>query len=126
MSSEAVLVHQVHPVKLGFDITASLISNLLLWRHRLVSGILTRYPLPVAGSGLVLRYADVEALADTPRGRYALGHMPPAATALRLAGDTVMAVGAWRRRPGWMLAGVLIVVAGWSHGLFFEPLARDR
>jgi hypothetical protein len=37
-----------------------------------------------------------------------------------------MAVGAWRRRPFWMLAGTLLVVAGWSHGLFFEPLPRDR
>jgi hypothetical protein len=122
--TDAVLLHQVHPVKLGFDLTASVVSNFLLWRHRLVSGVLTRYLLPVAGSALVLRYADVEALAETPRGRYVLDHMPPAATALRLAGDTVMAAGAWRRRPGWMLAGGLIVAAGWSHGFVFEPSAR--
>ncbi len=126
MNRDAVLVHQVHRVKLGFDITASIVSNFLLWRHRLVSGILTRYMLPAAGSALVLRYADVEALAETPRGRYVLEHMPPATTVLRLAGDTVMAVGAWRRRPRWMLAGGMLVAAGWSHGLFFEPLPRDR
>jgi hypothetical protein len=123
---QAVLLHQVHPVKLGFDITASVVSNFLLWRHRRGAGILTRYLLPVVGSALVLRYGDVASLEETPRGRYVLEHMPPGATALRLAGDTVMAVGALRRRPSWMLAGTLLVVAGWSHGLFFEPLPRDR
>ena len=126
MPIDAVQVHQVHPVKLGFDITASIVSNFLLWRHRLGWGILTRYLLPPIGSAVVLRYGDVEALGQTQRGRYVLEHMPPATTALRLAGDTVMAVGAWRRRPSWMLAGTLLVVAGWLHGLFFEPLPRDR
>jgi hypothetical protein len=126
MNREAVLVHQVHPVKLGFDITASIVSSFLLWRHRLAWGVLTRYLLPPVGSALVLRYGDVAALEQTPRGRYVLEHMPPATTALRLGGDTVMAVGAWRRRPRWMLAGAVLVAAGWSHGLFFEPLPRDR
>ena len=121
-----MLVHQVHPVKLAFDVSASIISNFMLWRHRLAFGILARYLPPMVGSALVLRYADVQSLEQTPRGRYVLEHMPPATTAIRLAGDTVMAVGAWRRRPTWMLAGTLLVVAGWSHGLFFEPLPRGR
>jgi hypothetical protein len=116
----------VHPVKLALDISASVISNFLLWEHRLVSGLMTRYTLPVVGSALALNLADIDALEKTPRGRYVLEHMPPQATALRLAGDTVMAFGAWRRRPSWMVAGALMVAAGWSHGLFFEPVARDR
>jgi hypothetical protein len=126
MDRESLLVHQVHPVKLGFDISASVISNLLLWQHRLGAAIASRYFLPVAGSALVLRFADLEALKETPRGRYVLEHMTPATTALRLAGDTMMAVGAWRRRPSWMVAGALMVVAGWSHGAFFEPAPLAR
>jgi hypothetical protein len=43
--------------------------------------------------------------------------MPPAAQAVRLAGDAVMAYGAWRRRPGVMAAGLAAVALGWSHGL---------
>jgi hypothetical protein len=30
VDAEAILVHQVHPVKLAFDISASVISNVLL------------------------------------------------------------------------------------------------
>ena len=115
---EAILVHQVHPVKLAFDISASVISNLLLWRHRLGAGLVSRYLLPVLGSALVLRFADLDRLRPSARARYVLEHMPPASTALRLGGDTVMAIGAWRRKPSWMLAGAALVVAGWSHGVF--------
>jgi hypothetical protein len=114
---ETVLLHQVHPVKLAFDISASIVSNILLWQHRLGAALLARYVPPLVGSILVVRYTDVEGLRDTPQGRYVLEHMPPAAVAFRLAGDAVMGIGAWRRRPGWMAAGALMVVAGWSHGL---------
>jgi hypothetical protein len=123
---DAVLVHQVHPVKLAFDISASVVSNALLWQHRLGAGLISRYLLPVTGSAVVLRFADLEGLRSTARGRYVLEHMPPASTALRLGGDTLMAVGAWRRKPSWLLAGALIVLAGWSHGAFFDPISTDR
>ena len=126
VDADTMLVHQVHPVKLAFDVTASLLSNFLLWQHRLGAGLASRYLLPIAGSAVVLRFADLEALRRTPRARYVLEHMPPATTALRLGGDTLMAVGAWRRRPSWIVAGTLLVVAGWSHGVFFEPIPRDR
>ena len=123
---DAILVHQVHTVKLAFDISASVVSNVLLWRHRLGAGLVSRYLLPVVGSALVLGFADLDRLRDTPRGRYVIKHMPPASTALRLGGDTLMAVGAWRRKPSWLLAGALIVAAGWSHGAFFDPISTDR
>jgi hypothetical protein len=123
---DAILVHQVHPVKLAFDISASVASNVLLLQHRLGAGLVSRYLLPVMGSALVLGFADLDKLRDTRRGRYVLQHMPPASTALRLGGDTLMAVGAWRRKPSWLLAGALTVVAGWSHGVFFDPISTDR
>ncbi len=124
--AEEVLIHQVHPVKLAFDISASVISNALLWQHKLAAGVVSRYVLPVVGSALVLRFADLDRLRQTTRARYVLEHMPTASTALRLGGDTLMAVGAWRRKPSWLVAGALVVAAGWSHGLFFEPISRDR
>jgi len=126
VDAEAILVHQVHPVKLAFDISASVISNAVLWQHRLAAGLVSRYLLPVIGSALVLSFADLDRLRETGRGQYVLQHMPPASTAVRLGGDTLMAVGAWRRKPSWMVAGVVLVAAGWSHGVFFEPISRDR
>jgi hypothetical protein len=118
MDAEAILVHQVHPLKLVADISASIVSNILLWQHRLGAGIFARYLPPIIGSALVINLADMDTLKQSARGRYVLEHMPPATTAIRLGGDMVMAVGSWRRRPSWILAGAVIVAAGWSHGLF--------
>jgi hypothetical protein len=111
-------------VKLGADISASVLSNVLLWRHRLGAGLLLRVGLPVLGSAVVLRYGDVENLRDTQAGPYVLANMPPAAVAVRLGGDVMMAVGAWRHSPRLIGAGLAVVLAGWSHGIIAKEMTR--
>jgi hypothetical protein len=122
VDAETILIHQVHPLKLAADISASILSNVLLWQRRLGPALLARYLPPVVGSALVIRFGDMDSLRRTRRARYVLEHMPPATTAIRLAGDVVMGIGSWRRRPAWIAAGALIVAAGWSHGLVFEAV----
>jgi len=46
--AEKALVHQVHPVKIGMDVTASVISNALLWRGHPKAALAVRAVLPVA------------------------------------------------------------------------------
>jgi hypothetical protein len=123
VDADTIPVHQVHTLKLTADISASVVSNILLWQHRIGPALLARYLPPIAGSALVIRFGDLDALRQTRRARYVLEHMPPASIAIRLAGDVVMAVGSWRRRPAWIAAGAVIVAAGWSHGLFFDPVS---
>jgi hypothetical protein len=43
--------------------------------------------------------------------------MPPRGAAIRLAGDALLAAGAWRRDPLWTAAGAALVGLGWSGGL---------
>src|SRR6266851_4766897 len=111
---DAILVHQVHPVKLAFDIAASFVSNALLWQNRLAAGLALRYLLPIAGSALVLSFADLDRLRNTKRGQYVLHHMPPASSALRVGGDALRAGAACRHKPSWILAGTLSLAASWS------------
>jgi hypothetical protein len=120
VDAETILIHQVHPFKVAADVAASVVSNLLLWQHRLTPGLLARYVPPIVASALVIRFGNMDGLGRTRRARYVLEHMPPATTAIRLAGDAVMGVGSWRRRPAWIVAGAVVVAAGWSHGLLFE------
>lgn len=120
--AEGALLQQVHPVKIGADVSASIISNFLLWRERPVTAIAVRCVLPVAGSAAVLGLADLDALARTRRGRYVLAHMPPAAQGARLAGDALMGFGAYRRSPALFAAGAAMVVLGWSHGFWSRRL----
>jgi hypothetical protein len=122
----ALLLHQVHPAKLGTDIASSLASTVLLWRRNVLAGLLIRYVPPLVASTAVRRFADLDARQDRPSGRYVVAHMPPAAQAIRLAGDTVMAYGAWRRRPAIVTVGVIVIALGWSDGLLHPSRPYDR
>ena len=110
-----VLVHQVHPVKIIADVTASVVSNVLRWQGRPKAALAVRIVLPVAGSRGVLMLAGLGALAQTAPGRYVLAHMPPSAQAVRLAGDALMGLGARRRNLALLLTGAAVIAAGWSH-----------
>ena len=115
---EGALIHQVHPAKISADVAASIISNALLWQARPKAAMMVRCVLPVTGSAAVLGLANLDALARTRRGRYVLAHMPPSAQVVRLAGDAVMGIGAYRRSSALMLVGAAVVVIGWSHALW--------
>jgi hypothetical protein len=67
----------------------------------------------------------LEPLAPTALGRYVLAHMPPAAQAMRAAGDVLTGWGCWQRRVPAVLAGVLMIAAGWSFGLSPASQRRD-
>jgi hypothetical protein len=119
--AEGALVHQVHPAKISADVTASMISNLLLWRDRPVTAVAVRCVLPAASSVAVLGFADLDAVARTRRGRYVLAHMPPAAQVTRVAGDALMGLAVYRRSPVLFALGAAVVAAGWSHALWPKP-----
>ena len=122
--ADKMLLHQVHPAKIAADVTASVISNFLLWKARPKAALAVRVLLPVTTSLAVLGLADLEALAATARGRYILAHMPPSAQALRLVGDSVMAAGARRHKFTLMLAGAAVIAAGWMHPLWPQSPGR--
>src|SRR5262249_27584260 len=117
-TAERARGHQVPPAKIGADVTASVVSNVLLWRARPKAGIAVRVLLPLAGSAAVLRFADLDALARTGRGRYVLAHMPPSAQGVRLAGDGLMGLGAYRHRWALIIAGAAVVVARRAHAVW--------
>jgi hypothetical protein len=109
-------------MKLAFDVSASVVSTVLLWQHRLGLGVALHYGLPLVGSYVLLRWADAARFRRTPRRRDALAHMPPAAQTVQLAEDAVMAYGSWRQRPGVTAVGLGIVATGWSAGMLPSAL----
>jgi hypothetical protein len=113
---DRILLSQIHTAKLATDISASVASIPLLWAGRRRVGLAVHYLPPIVASTAVLR-ADLVKLCDTRRGGYVLNHMPPIAQTLRLAGDTLMVIGASKRNAALIAAGFAVVLAGWSHGL---------
>jgi hypothetical protein len=122
--ADGAVIHQVHVAKIGTDVAAAAVSNLLLWRDRPTAAMAVRVILPVASSAAVLGLADLDGLSRTRRGRYVMAHMPPSAQAVRLAGDAVMGLGAYRRSVILLLAGAATIGVGWSHALWPQPVRR--
>lgn len=116
MDKDELVLHQVHWAKLAADGTASIVSLALIWTGYRIMGLIVHFVTPAIASAVLLR-ADTSPLRSTRRGRYVLKHMPPVAQAVRLVGDAVMTIGAWRRSGFQIALGALIVIAGWSHGL---------
>ena len=62
---------QIHPAKLATDVTAELASTVLLWRHRLVAGLVVRLvPAVVATAVLMRQTDDLDWLRASAAGRY--------------------------------------------------------
>jgi hypothetical protein len=119
--ADGAVIHQVHAAKIGADVGSAVVSNFLLWRERPAAAMAVRVIIPVAASGVVLALADLDGLSRTRRGRYVLAHMPLSAQAVRLAGDALMGMGAYRRSGRMMVAGAALIGAGWSHALWPGP-----
>src|SRR5215469_1287460 len=85
-------------------------------RHQHGHSVRAGFVPAMVASALVTRH-DLSALADTRRGRYVMGHMPPAAQALRLAGQVVVWRAEYQHRMAGIVFGHALVAAGWSHGL---------
>ena len=47
--ADKTLVHQVHPAKISADVTASIVSNVLLWKGEVKTAITVRVVVPVLG-----------------------------------------------------------------------------
>jgi hypothetical protein len=121
---EKVLYHQIHPLKLATDGSMALVSLPLLWRHRLRAALLAQSVPPVLMSAALLRWADLEPQRQSPLGRYLARYMSPRMQALRFAGNAVMALGAWRRRPYLCIAGLLLILFGWLRGVLLPRVSK--
>jgi len=60
--SDRILFHQIQPAKLVTDVSAAVICLYFLWRRDLSFAVLVAMVPPLIASGLVLRFADLEAL----------------------------------------------------------------
>jgi len=121
--SERILYHQIHPLKLAVDISASVASTWLLWQHEFLLGMLAAF-LPAVGLSVVmLRWMGFERQRESAFGRYVAYHMTHLAEAVRFAGQVVVWIGAWFHL-GWVIAaGIAVFLLGWTYSL---PRWRSR
>ena len=114
--ADKVLYHQIHPLKLGTDILASLVSLYFFWQHRLVVGLLLHLAPPLIASVVIIYMVDLEPQRQSTFGQYVKKMMTHKIEAIRLGGDIVMVLGAWSRSLPLIGVGLAIVIAGWLSG----------
>ena len=111
--AEKILYHQIHPAKLAADVTGAVISTYLIWQHKVDLAMLSAFVPAILGSMLVMRFADLERLKQSPFGHYIRQFMTRRIEAWRFAGQIVVWVGAWYHQF-WLIApGVVVVIAAW-------------
>lgn len=115
--SERVLYHQIHPVKVGTDVSSALTALVLIWRHRLFSGLIVSTIPPVISTALLIMYADLTPYQHSAAGRYLKRSMTGWMQTLRFAGFGVMLLGAWKHTRGGVAGGIVLIMIGWFHGL---------
>jgi hypothetical protein len=114
--ADKVLYHQIHPLKLGTDILASLVSLYFFWQHRLLVGLLLHLAPPIFASVVIIYMVDLEPQRQSTFGQYVKKMMTHKIEAIRLGGDIVMVLGAWSRSLSFIGVGLAIVIAGWLSG----------
>jgi len=68
--ADKVLYHQIHPLKLGTDILASLVSLYFFWQHRLLLGLFLHLAPPIIASLIVMYAVDLERQKQSTFGQY--------------------------------------------------------
>jgi hypothetical protein len=114
---EKTLYHQIHPLKLAVDISGGLVSTWMLWRHELLLGLLVAFVPSVAVTLSMVRWMDFTRQRDSSFGRYVEYHMTRLAEAVRLGGQGGMWIGAWFHAVWPIVAGVVVIVFGWTYSL---------
>jgi hypothetical protein len=107
-AAERALYHQIHRAKLATDLLAEVISTRLFWQRRVVAGLAVHLVPPVVASAvLTRRTADLERLKGSPAGQYVRAETTPPMVALRVVGDALTVIGAWRRAaaPAFLTRG---------------------
>lgn len=113
---ERVLYQQIHPAKLATDWSTTLLAAYLLWGHELLLGLAVAILPAAAATAVVMAYADLERLRDSPFGRYVRKYMTGSMQAVRLVGAVVLLGGAWLQTWWAIPLGVVIILLGWLRG----------
>jgi len=94
-----ILYHQIHPLKLLIDWTTGFAALFLLWRYRLRAALFVTFAPPILASILNIRYADLEPYKRSQPGHYIEKYMTKKMQGVYSAGNLIIMLGAWYRRP---------------------------
>ena len=115
---EKNLYQQIHPARLFTDWASGFVACYLFWEHDLVFALIVAFIPSLIVSLIVVRFANLEKLKNSPFGKYHKRFYNKTIDAVRLAGFIVMAGGSWFQFFEIAGAGLAIILWTWLYGLF--------
>jgi hypothetical protein len=113
---EKLLYHQVHPAKIIIDVTTALAAAVLLWQQHLLRAAALGLAPPIIASLLVMQFANLEKVKQSPIGRYIGRNMTLPLEIARLAGVFIFWGAAWYRSVFYSIVGLLVIAFAWVRG----------
>ena len=123
---EKSLYHQIHPLKLGTDITAQVVATYFFWVHQLILGLMVMLIPPIVISLLLVNVLDLTKIKDSAVGRYLKRSMTRTMETIRLLGTVPMVLGAWYHLPWLIVLGLVMILFGWLRGLIFPQKGKPN
>ena len=118
--NEKKLYHQIHPLKLGVDISTGCYTTWLAWQHNWFWFLLLLVIPSLIISYLLIQFANLEPLKNSKFGKYLKIHMTTRIEAIRLSGQIIMWIAAWYHVIFMIIFGFLLIICGWCNGLFLK------
>lgn len=123
---EKILYHQIHPLKILTDVGSCVVSSYFLWIQN-IAGFLITFLLPsVVATLLIIRFADLEKLKASKFGAYVARHMTRKMEFVRLSGQVVIWISSWEHQPLGITIGTMMILLGWTWGLFLKASANKN
>jgi hypothetical protein len=119
-SKEKILYHQIHPLKLSTDISASILTTYLLWHHNVFWFLIFCLAPSLIASLLIVKFINLEKLKESSLGKYIEKYMTTLMEAIRMTGQIIVWIAAWYHLPFLIIIGYLVAIAGWCNGLFYK------
>lgn len=108
--------HEIHPVKLAVDVSTTFIGIYLYWVQDFIWGTIIGYLPSVIAIAVIIKYADLEKIKQSPLGRYFDKYMTNTMRLIRILGLVISSIGAWYNMWWLVVAGLLVILVAWLRG----------
>lgn len=117
---EKNLYQQIHPLRLATDWVTGFSACYLLWQQQMVSAIIVAFLPSLVVSLIIVRFADLHKIKQSPFGRYHKRTYTKTVDLIRFGGFVIMAAGSWIMQLPVAGAGLAVIIGTWTYGLFFK------
>jgi hypothetical protein len=114
---EKNLYQQIHPARLITDWVSGIAAWYLFWQNDIWFGVALSFGPSLIVSLLVIRFADLDKVKNSPFGEYFKRTYNKKVDLIRFAGFVIAAGASWWQNIPGIAVGIAVITATWTYGL---------